>query len=91
MYVFRSFTYKNYIKRLAFCFREKLQFEKAFASSAYKQIQTNQSQTKSPCQAKFTVPEADLLTVSFQQTNESDAQFHRAVMGKFKKFHRFIL
>lgn len=69
---------------------EKASVRKSFASSAYTWIQTNHSHTKSPCQVKFKVPGADLVTVGFQQTDERDAQFHRAVMGKLKKFHRFI-
>lgn len=70
----------------AFYFRGKLHYENAFASSAYTWIQTNHSQTKSPCQAKFKVPEANLITLGFKKLMRVMPNFTEQSWGNSRNF-----
>lgn len=93
MYVFRPFIYKTiYIHQgwLAFYFRESFRMEKLlYPLHKHRSKQITPKQNLHARQS-LKVPEGDLISVGFQQTDEYDAQSHTAVMDKFKKFHRFI-
>lgn len=77
MYEFESLCTKITPKSVGFLLERKHSVQKKLYQPmhTYTQTQTNDSQTKFPCQAKLAVPEPDLITGAFLKLQRAMPNF----------------